>query len=360
MNELEAEMRALLRKSGGISRSTLSKTCASTLAPRRPCASSASKMTAISEAKLRAFRALAEREARREILVEERERSGALRDPEALKRAAQRAQRELHLEGRLPALSAEIHRLEELAKTQLSSLGLGDLSIDEAAGLQVPDGETVERFARQRAHLEKSAERLAQRSVELSKSLASIEQGIEAFQLAGNVPTEPDLDRARLHRDESLAAIGALAQSAARQQLELAVARCGTLVRDADGSPTVFAAKQSGSPGSPHCWRRYAAHRERPSLHEEERELAERRRIDDDGWRRVFAAVGIEPAAPLEMKEWLQRHAALVQTAEQLRAERSELAAHTQVVRGHEDRLRHLLVCTAWCPNPRWGWRFGR
>ena len=85
------------------------------------------EMTAISEAKLRAFRALAEREARRQILVEERERSGALRDPEALKRAAQRAQRELHLEGGLPALSAEIHRLEEVAKTQLSSLGLGDL-----------------------------------------------------------------------------------------------------------------------------------------------------------------------------------------------------------------------------------------
>ena len=74
---------------------------------------------------------------------------------------------------------------------------------------------------------------------------------------------------------------------------------------------------------------RDAAHRERPSLHEEERELAERRRIDDDSWRQVFAAVGIEPAAPLEMKEWLQRHAALVQTAEQLRAERSELTTHS-------------------------------
>ena len=81
MNELEAEMRALLRKIGRDLPLDLVENLRIDAGAQATLRKLALEMTAISEAKLRAFRALAEREARRQILVEEREARGRCATP---------------------------------------------------------------------------------------------------------------------------------------------------------------------------------------------------------------------------------------------------------------------------------------
>ena len=81
MNELEAEMRALLRKIGRDLPLDQVENLRIDAGAQATLRKLALEMTAISEAKLRAFRALAEREARRQMLVEERERFGGAARP---------------------------------------------------------------------------------------------------------------------------------------------------------------------------------------------------------------------------------------------------------------------------------------
>src|SRR5205814_5560290 len=73
-------------------------------------------------------------------------------------------------------------------------------------------------------------------------------------------------------------------------------------------------------------------------------ELSTRRLELTDDWRQLWDKSGIEAGAPSEMKAWLLAHAALLRTAEELRAVLADAAAIRASVDAHRLRLLRLLA----------------
>src|SRR5262249_34791655 len=95
----------------------------------------------------------------------------------------------------------EAARLEQKAQTQLSSLGLGELSLAQASGLPMIAEETVDRFAREFASLDREDESLAKQLADNEAHAAKLARDIEALELERTLPTESDLALARERRD---------------------------------------------------------------------------------------------------------------------------------------------------------------
>src|SRR5262249_50230127 len=153
------------------------------------------------EARQHAERFVEERRARRAGLVERRNAAKPAPDVGALKKAASRAERAGPLEERLATALAQARRVEQKGRAQLSSLGLGALSLLRAAGLAVVSDETIERFLRELSAMERDDDNLAKQSVELEARAAKLARDIRGLELEGKVPTERDLLDAREKRD---------------------------------------------------------------------------------------------------------------------------------------------------------------
>ena len=150
------------------------------------------------------------RQAREEIdktqqqLDEEQRRLAALPpegDAAALKDAVRRAQGQGDLEATLAAAAAEAGRLQKQAQTMLRRLPFWSGTLDELERLAVPSLETVGRFETELAEAEQEMRRLGEKRETARAALADCDRQLNECRLAGEVPSEAQLQQARRLRD---------------------------------------------------------------------------------------------------------------------------------------------------------------
>jgi uncharacterized protein YhaN len=299
----------------------------------------------LSEARQHTARFSEERRARRGALVARSAKAKPAPDVGALKKAVTRAERAGPLEERLATALAQAGRIDQKARAQLSSLGLGGRSLAEATGLAIVSDETVERFARELATIERDEEDLAKQSALLETRKGELAREIQGLELEGKVPTEGDLLAARERREASWQEVRRALRSPAKGSRTELLSAHETDVRAADeiadrlrreaervGRLSSLLAERGA------CEERAAAARERVGL------LAARRDAHTAAWRAQWQPLGVVPGPPAEMKAWLAAHAALVRTAEDLSSTEADAAALRASIETHREPLGALLV----------------
>jgi uncharacterized protein YhaN len=296
------------------------------------------------EARQQTQRVLDERRAHRATLVERRGALPPAPDVGALKKATSRAERAGPLDDRLATARAQAARLEKKARAQLSSLGLGQLSLADASGLPIAAEETVERFARDFAALDREEETLTKQAADVDTRDSKLAREIEALELEGKVPTERELTAARERRDTAWKTLRRAMSTAAKSLRSEAIAAYEKDVKAADdiadrlrreaervGKLAAFLAEREA------CSERSAAIQSKRS------ELVLRRETQNEAWRAQWRPLAVNAGPPAEMKAWVQAHAAFVRSVEDLAAIEAEMAAVESAIESHREPLRALL-----------------
>jgi chromosome segregation ATPase len=292
------------------------------------------------EGKAHTERRLAEHRARLSALTATRAALAAARDATTLKKAILRAERDGALEERLLRARAEKARVEERARAELGGLGLADRSLTDVTSMAIPALETVERFAEQLAKLEEEGRQTAERVNSAETRRGSLTRDIDALERGGHVPSEQDLARARERRDamwQALRAREAALDASAVAPFEAGVRAADDLAdrlrREAERVNRLAALEAD----------RDACSRELAACNERAAEVATRVANANDAWRALWQPLRIVPHPPREMKSWLLRHQAFVESCEALRETDSAAAELEGTIENHRQRLTALL-----------------
>jgi uncharacterized protein YhaN len=312
------------------------------------------------EGRLYAQRSITEQRARHAALTARRSALPPLRDVAALKKAISRAERDGQLEERLSRAETERARIEERVRTELGALGLAKRAWSEVAAMAVPALETADRFAEQWASHMQESRQLADQKKTLKARLAAITRDIDALERGGHVPTEQELAAARAERDADWQELRTkLVRSAASKGGKAgAGAKDPAAKKASHGDVTAFEAAVRAADDMADRLRREAERvsrlaslgadrdactRELESAERTEAALAERNEREVESWRTLWRPLGVEPRPPLEMKNWLLRHAALVRAGDALREADTTVEELRAGIERHRQRLEGLL-----------------
>jgi len=124
------------------------------------------------------------------------------RDPAELRRIASRIRKYGDIESAKDKAIAELKTEEEQAQIDLNKLGLWHGTIEELENLPVPALETVDRFQNEFQEMARCQTTAEDRISQTEGELRELEQEIEELRLAGTVPSEEELAKAREKRDQ--------------------------------------------------------------------------------------------------------------------------------------------------------------
>lgn len=258
------------------------------------------------------------------------------------------------LDEQLTQKQAERDKEQASADKELKRLGLWNGTLDELESLAVPSLETIARCEDALDRAARSVEKIREEATELETRQTKLLQEIERLQQQQAVPTEADLASARQMRETVWQLIRRAwldGESIEVEQRELLQTSKSTDLA-AGYEATVAKADEVAD-----RLRREARQVERLAqlLADEQHgalqaDTIQRRLAHSDGelaqakseWRSVWAAMGIEPQSPREMRTWLARHESLLLKAASLRG----LAHDAAQLREKIDVQRHLLETT--------------
>jgi uncharacterized protein YhaN len=312
----------------------------------------ARELTELDDEQRRIRQTIAAKTARRDALQEKLARLPSAPDVGTLRKIISRAEREGPLEQRLANARLESSRLTSVTASQLSALGLGHLTAAEAIGLPVPTAGTIDRCAREWASIERDATQIAANQEAVSERLAGLARDIDELERGGKVPTEDDLVASRQRRDDLWQEV--------RKSLDPArSSRAASKANRAD-SP-VAGYEQEGRRADEIADRlrreaarvsrlalliatRDAAMAEQRALADREGALSVKRTTAHEEWAQIWRGISPSPRPPLEMTDWLARHASLLGTADLLGRTHSEVAALEASIATHVEALRAQLA----------------
>jgi uncharacterized protein YhaN len=263
-------------------------------------------------------------------------------DAEALERAVLMARHAGDIEALLAQARRERSELALLSRAELAALSPFDGTLAELCTLRVPAGETVAHFEQcfegideRRKRLAAELDRQRERAAELARELAAEER-------AGPVPSEEELEKARAARDQRFEEL------------------CRSWPEKPDKGWSLFDAARvreyrgsvSAADNLADRLRREAARaaenarrsaelaqiaEEQLRLAELDANLARERAEAEASWAASWAAAGLTPVRPAEMRAWLSRR----ERAVQLVVKEAALAADEQAL---EARRQELVV----------------
>ena len=269
------------------------------------------------------------------------------RDAGGLRQAIRLARKHGDVDEQLARARAELRRMEERAEIDLGKLRLWSGTLEEVERLAVPAAETVDRFENHLADASAEVERIEQRLDEAARNAAKLDQDLERLRLEHDVPTEDDLLEARRRRDEAWHQVrrawqegrpaGQLGNGDLAQAFEAGMAEADALAdrlrREADR--VAQKAKLTAD------------------RHDVDQQLGEfRDALDRAGqardrlqgqWCGEWAALGIEPLSPREMRSWRNQQQALAGLAEDIRTRRAAAGELAERIRSLRDELRQRL-----------------
>jgi uncharacterized protein YhaN len=281
------------------------------------------------------------------------------RDSADLHASVQAVQKAGDIEKRLQAARRELARLSDEAATRLRALPLWQGTLEELEALAVPPLETVSRFTSLFNQLDQERTASQNELARIDEVIRNQQGAITELQHGGPVPCEDDVDAARTQRDEGWrlvrrAWLDAQDVTAEAQALVDKLAHGGQLpeayeesVRVADHTVDRLRGETDRVVKSARLQADLdeSQHR-REGIRATLRELAAAQAGAEKDWCEAWAATGIKPLPPAEMREWMAGRVSLLTSAAAIRERRAEVADfEAQVSQFHEllnARLREL------------------
>lgn len=279
---------------------------------------------------------------------------------DGLRRALDEARRAGDLEQAGAEARARLLRHLDDSQRELAALGCWDAGLDDLCRVPLPVAETIERFATDFQALDESHRTLDRSRAETEAERRRIAESLRAFQLAGRVPSEADLDQTRAHRDQGW-------QLLKRQWLDGADVTAETRDYGAGRAlPVVFEESLSAADEVADRLRResqrvYEQATTQARLETCEQRLREieraqnleagRREALQQSWQSLWSACGITPLPPREMQPWLTRAVRLrerVAQGDDLRSGVADLEARQQT----HARTLHAALTALGLPAP--------
>ncbi len=280
----------------------------------------------------------------------------APRDAGPLKQALRQAQCEGDLDKTLAEAEAGRRRLEEQAAVGLARLGLWSGTLEELERLAVPSAETIDRFDKELADMERRVALAEAKLRQTRDARAEVEQQIVETRSQGNVPSEEELIAARRLREQGWLLVveawqgdgpnaGRLAEFLGNfPERELAAAYAESVrVADELSDRLRREADRVASLASLTA-RAVGLDRQVEVAAGELKSLGEERDGVEREWQACWRPLAIAPGRPREMRAWLTAWRALADAAEAIRRERHETACIAQRMTAHCGRLAEGLA----------------
>lgn len=261
-------------------------------------------------------------------------------DAEALERAVLMARHVGDVDARLAQARREREEHALLARAELAALAPFDGTLAELCTLRVPAAETVAHFeqcfddlAERRKRLAAERDRQRERAAELARELAAEER-------AGAVPSEEELGQSRAARDERFEELcRAWPEKPAKGWSLFDAARVREYRASVSVADNLADRLRREAARAAENARRQA---ELAQIAEEQLRLAEldasleRERADAEfKWAESWAAAGLTPVRPAEMRAWLSRR----EHAVQLVVREAALLAHETALEAQQREL---------------------
>ncbi len=279
----------------------------------------------------------------------------AMRDSARLEAAVAQAQGDADLEVRLAACEAAIDKEQREAEHRLAALGRWSGALAGLPALPLPSQETIDRFEKGFSDVEQRRRTLIERREELVRALNRCREKLDQLQSGGAVPTEGDLRAARARRDHGWQLVRRTWIDQENVKAEAARFDNDRPLHEAFERAQVDANQLADT-------LRLEANRveQRASLEGEQlraeqgiertdealAKLDEEREAALRDWTEAWAASGVEPLTPREMRGWLARHAELSSLVQQLATHKCERDKLFQRRRAHVEALQSALAVT--------------
>ncbi|MDT8376070.1 MAG: AAA family ATPase [Mariprofundaceae bacterium] len=272
---------------------------------------------------------------------------------DALHRVIAAARKQGELDTSIQSTKSQLTSLQAECAADLSKITLWKGELEEVAGLELPNRESINRFEGGYDGLSKRIHRLAEKKEELIDSLQDTSQRLDEIERVGEVPTEAALTNARLERD-------AVWQLLRRQWVDGEDMSAEAREHHDEGAlPDVFENRLTGADEVSDRLRREAdrvhalaslqARQEGGQRQEKEiaKQLeatnAEKVQLDAD-WQALWASCQIAPRTPREMRAWLDAFEKLRGQVGQLTLLRQKVSELEQNRTTHIQRLNEQLT----------------
>lgn len=264
----------------------------------------------------------------RDALRDELDATAPPADTTALAHAVKTARAAGDLDAAVRRTAADLQDTEAALAADAQRLPhVGD-DPDAVVSLPVPLGPAINAFVEAAAALDDRAKELARAKDRLTADRRATDDELRSLELAGDVPTEDDLRRARDVRDERWSGIRAAWLTdipAADDDAVLAEAFTGD-VSEADATADRLRAEsQRVAQKAQLVVRSEALQRDAAELEADRTTLDADRATHDAAWVALWAPCDIAPDPPKAMAAWSTAHRELVRDAEAVAKKRAEL-----------------------------------
>ena len=277
-------------------------------------------------------------------------------DATRLRHAIRHAQQHGDLDQRLSSVAADLSRSREQSDIDLRKLTGWSGSLDELEQLALPSNETIDRVESRLNDATSAVNGLEQRITELQQDRQELTRQIEQLRLQQDVPTEDDLDRARLRRDEGWQMV-----LKSWKQGEPDNSQVKDFIADFAADEDLAVAFQASFSRVDELADRLR--READQVAKKANWIAECGSLDDRlqqlaseitaaqkccdeierQWIELWTQLGVKPLTPREMRTWAAAQSALASKAVAIRNQDNELSKLKQVAQSVGDELAEAL-----------------
>ncbi|HSF32355.1 MAG TPA: AAA family ATPase [Candidatus Tectomicrobia bacterium] len=276
----------------------------------------------------------------------------APKDPSDLRQAVSQARQQGNLDQAREQVWTTLQSEEEQAQIELTQLSLWSGTLDELEHVPIPAKETVDQFESTFRALDTDAHHLTQAIQKAHTEIAEFDRQLEELRLAGAVPGEEDLARAREQRDRLWRRVrhvwldeeetpqgtdthgtGRALAEAYQYSVDRADEVADRLRREAE-RVTRQATWLAQRDKTTKALGQLAATKDTLDA-----ELRQHR----GQWHGLWQSAGITPLSPREMRPWLNRYEKLLQRAERIREARRQLKRLDERIHAHGIALHHAL-----------------
>jgi uncharacterized protein YhaN len=274
----------------------------------------------------------------------------------AIKTLLQTIQNEGPLEKQVAEAQDAVHHREQNLSNQLKRQNLWTGSLENLDALPWPSRESVDRFEKHFETSTRQMDRLQEEQAVVAEKRSAIDTELQTIAIAHDVPTEENLTTARSLRDTGWHLIRRRIEG--NNPGEADVQRFTAHFANRHALPEAFEESMEKADHISDRLRREAEQVSRKSMLEAHKAQAEKEyrettaRLDTAGaeqrmlaeqWKEAWAASGIQPLPPAEMRAWLSDMSAIREKAADLSLEKARIATHKAEIKTLKSRLAAAL-----------------
>jgi uncharacterized protein YhaN len=271
-------------------------------------------------------------------LSDQKKELAAPLDVAVLKIALQTAQDAGPLEKQISQAQAERENRKKSLNRAIKQLPVWSGSLEDIDVLPFPSKESVDRFEAQFTKFSHAQEKLEEDQQTIEKEMLQIETDLNAIALSHDVPTETDLDTARIVRKKGWRLIREKLEGGQPQLEEIDT--FAKRVGNSSSLPDAFEISVEAADNIADRLRREAEQVSKKGMLEARKRLCQKnKKLYDEkfktlkaqkaemreAWQQLWEPSGIQPLSPKEMQAWLSNVAAIRDKLADLRSEQARI-----------------------------------